>query len=114
MRNHSRGGAACLGRNLLAIARPAGNPARTHARGGGRSRQSGPRPEVRLLHQPALEALTRSARTDSPRQVGRNNFWRGAAAAARETRRRRRCLKRGGEAATRALRVRVCVKLSCD
>ncbi|KZV14532.1 DNA-binding protein smubp-2 [Dorcoceras hygrometricum] len=40
----------------------------------GRLRQSGPRPETRLLRQPALEGLTRSAWTDSPRQVGRNNF----------------------------------------
>ncbi|KZV45756.1 hypothetical protein F511_39844 [Dorcoceras hygrometricum] len=32
--------------------------------GGGRLRQSGPRPEARLLRQPALESLTRSARTD--------------------------------------------------
>ncbi|KZV18973.1 hypothetical protein F511_26987 [Dorcoceras hygrometricum] len=45
--------------------------------GGGRLRQSGPRPEERLLRQPALEGLTRSARTDSPRQVGRNKFRRG-------------------------------------
>ncbi|KZV38744.1 flavonoid 3'-monooxygenase-like [Dorcoceras hygrometricum] len=49
--------------------------------GGGRLRQSGPRPEWRLLRQPALEGLTRSARTDSPRQVGRNKF-RGSKAAA--------------------------------
>ncbi|KZV48298.1 hypothetical protein F511_18813 [Dorcoceras hygrometricum] len=34
----------------------------------GRQRQSGPRPETGFLHQPALEGLTRSARTDSPRQ----------------------------------------------
>ncbi|KZV28678.1 hypothetical protein F511_27272 [Dorcoceras hygrometricum] len=34
----------------------------------GRQRQSGPRPDARLLRQPALEGLTRSARTDSPRQ----------------------------------------------
>ncbi|KZV17958.1 hypothetical protein F511_41999 [Dorcoceras hygrometricum] len=40
----------------------------------GRLRQSGPRPKMGFLHQPALEGLTRSARTDSPRQVGRNNF----------------------------------------
>ncbi|KZV31041.1 hypothetical protein F511_14981 [Dorcoceras hygrometricum] len=73
---------------------------------GGRLRQSGQRPEARLLRQPALEGLTRSAQTDSPRQVGWNNFRRGATAAARETRRRRRRLKRGGAAATRALRVR--------
>ncbi|KZV40055.1 hypothetical protein F511_24721 [Dorcoceras hygrometricum] len=35
----------------------------------GRLRQSGPRPETRFLRQPALEELTRSARTDSSRQV---------------------------------------------
>ncbi|KZV22695.1 hypothetical protein F511_05327 [Dorcoceras hygrometricum] len=34
----------------------------------GRLRQSGPRPDARLLRHPALEGLTRSARTDSPRQ----------------------------------------------
>ncbi|KZV07110.1 hypothetical protein F511_45409 [Dorcoceras hygrometricum] len=44
---------------------------------GGRLLQSGPRPERRLLRQPALEGLTISARTDSPRQVGRNKFRRG-------------------------------------
>ncbi|KZV48333.1 hypothetical protein F511_29250 [Dorcoceras hygrometricum] len=65
--------------------------------GGGILRQSGPRPEARLLRQPALEGLTRSARTDSPRQVGRNNFRRSkAAAATRETRRRRRLLGEEG------------------
>ncbi|KZV48040.1 hypothetical protein F511_26451 [Dorcoceras hygrometricum] len=65
--------------------------------GGGRLRQSGPRLEARLLRQPALEGLTRSARTDSPRQVGWNNFRRSkAAAAARETRRRRRLLGEEG------------------
>ncbi|KZV41214.1 hypothetical protein F511_17173 [Dorcoceras hygrometricum] len=40
----------------------------------GRYRQSGPRPEPRLLRQPALEALTNSARTDSPRRVGRKRI----------------------------------------
>ncbi|KZV29313.1 conserved oligomeric Golgi complex subunit 6 [Dorcoceras hygrometricum] len=40
----------------------------------GRYRQSGPRPEPRLLHQPVLEALTNSARTDSPRRVGRKQL----------------------------------------
>ncbi|KZV32059.1 hypothetical protein F511_31340 [Dorcoceras hygrometricum] len=34
-------------------------------------RQSGPRPDSRLLRQTALEVLTRSARSDSPRKVGR-------------------------------------------
>ncbi|KZV52405.1 hypothetical protein F511_32126 [Dorcoceras hygrometricum] len=48
----------------------------------GRNRQSGPRPEPRLLCQPALEALTNSARTDSPRRIGRNEFRRLEAAAA--------------------------------
>ncbi|KZV58086.1 hypothetical protein F511_31827 [Dorcoceras hygrometricum] len=37
-------------------------------------RQSGPRPEPRLLRQPALEALTNSARTDSPHRVGRKRI----------------------------------------
>ncbi|KZV25070.1 hypothetical protein F511_03560 [Dorcoceras hygrometricum] len=55
--------------------------------GGGRLRQSGPQPEGRLLRQPALEGLTRSARTDSPYQVGRNKFRRSKAAAAVEERR---------------------------
>ncbi|KZV16796.1 hypothetical protein F511_11722 [Dorcoceras hygrometricum] len=45
--------------------------------------QSCPRPKGRLLRQPALEGLKRSARMDSPRKVGRNKFRRGAAAAAR-------------------------------
>ncbi|KZV46649.1 hypothetical protein F511_37908 [Dorcoceras hygrometricum] len=49
--------------------------------GGGRLRQSGPRPDGRLLRQPVLEGLTRSARTETPRKVGRNKFRRGAAAA---------------------------------
>ncbi|KZV42595.1 hypothetical protein F511_28463 [Dorcoceras hygrometricum] len=41
---------------------------------GDRLRQSGPLPDARLLRQPALEGLKRSTRTDSPRQVGWNNF----------------------------------------
>ncbi|KZV57990.1 folylpolyglutamate synthase-like [Dorcoceras hygrometricum] len=40
----------------------------------GSLRQSGPRPDPRLLRQAALEALTRSARTDSPRRTGRKQF----------------------------------------
>ncbi|KZV47956.1 ribonuclease E [Dorcoceras hygrometricum] len=44
--------------------------------GGDRYRQSGQRPETGFLPQPALEGLTRSAWTDSPRQIGRNNFRR--------------------------------------
>ncbi|KZV37066.1 vacuolar protein sorting-associated protein 27 [Dorcoceras hygrometricum] len=38
------------------------------------NRQSGPRPEPRLLHQASLEALTNSARTDSPRRVCRKRI----------------------------------------
>ncbi|KZV58367.1 hypothetical protein F511_15154 [Dorcoceras hygrometricum] len=60
---------------------------------GGRLRQSGPRSDARLLRQPALEGLTRSVRTDSPRQVGRNSFRRLKAAAAVD------CLERKGAAA---------------
>ncbi|KZV32478.1 hypothetical protein F511_43393 [Dorcoceras hygrometricum] len=40
----------------------------------GRYRQSGPRPEPRLLRQPALEALKNSVRTDSPRRVGQKQL----------------------------------------
>ncbi|KZV25035.1 hypothetical protein F511_27959 [Dorcoceras hygrometricum] len=53
----------------------------------GRYRQSGPRPDTRLLRQLALEGVTRSARTDSPRRIGRNEFRRLAEAAAIEERR---------------------------
>ncbi|KZV33823.1 hypothetical protein F511_22481 [Dorcoceras hygrometricum] len=62
--------------------RPVSRGNRHFTVGGGRLRQSGPRPEARLRRQPALESLTRSTRTDSPRRVGRNNFRRGKAAAA--------------------------------
>ncbi|KZV19931.1 hypothetical protein F511_22985 [Dorcoceras hygrometricum] len=48
-------------------------------------RQSGPRPEGRLLRQPAVEGLTRSVQMDSPRRVGRSNSGEG--------RRRRRRLR---------------------
>ncbi|KZV36945.1 hypothetical protein F511_19116 [Dorcoceras hygrometricum] len=59
----------------------------------GRYRQSGPRPETRLLRQPALEGLTRSARTDSPRQIGRKRF---SGEDGRRRRRRRRTAGGGG------------------
>ncbi|KZV47842.1 GATA transcription factor 8-like [Dorcoceras hygrometricum] len=52
----------------------------------GRYRQSGPRPDTRLLRHPALEGVTRSAQTDSPRRIGRKQFSgeeEAAAAAAR-------------------------------
>ncbi|KZV43018.1 oxidoreductase family protein [Dorcoceras hygrometricum] len=42
----------------------------------GRYRQSGQRPDTRLLRHLALEGMTRSARTDSPRRIGRNKFRR--------------------------------------
>ncbi|KZV27922.1 sucrose synthase 2 [Dorcoceras hygrometricum] len=74
-----------LGVTLLATRaclRPVSRGNRHFTVGGGRLRQSGPRPEGRLLRQPALEGLTRSARTDSPRQVGRNKFRRSKAATA--------------------------------
>ncbi|KZV18286.1 hypothetical protein F511_24253 [Dorcoceras hygrometricum] len=40
----------------------------------GSLRQSGPRPDPRLLHQAALEALTRSARTNTPRKTRPEQF----------------------------------------
>ncbi|KZV33676.1 callose synthase 12-like [Dorcoceras hygrometricum] len=49
-----------------------------------------PRPEAGFLHQPTLEGLTRSARTDSPRRIGRNEFRRLEAAAAAAALRERR------------------------
>ncbi|KZV42755.1 hypothetical protein F511_07452 [Dorcoceras hygrometricum] len=55
--------------------------------GGGRYRQSGPRQDARLLRQPALEGLTRSARTDSPRQNWPETIFRRAAMAAAAARR---------------------------
>ncbi|KZV37568.1 hypothetical protein F511_39659 [Dorcoceras hygrometricum] len=48
----------------------------------GRLHQSGPRPETGFLHQPALEGLTRSARTDSPRQDWPETIFRRREAAA--------------------------------
>ncbi|KZV21050.1 hypothetical protein F511_31546 [Dorcoceras hygrometricum] len=70
--------------------------------GGGRLRQLGPRPEGRLLSQPALEGLTRSARTETPRKIGRNKFRRGAAAATMQGAGRRREV--GGEVGRPRLR----------
>ncbi|KZV52070.1 hypothetical protein F511_36065 [Dorcoceras hygrometricum] len=66
----------------------------------GRYRQSGPRPEQRLLRQPALEALTNSARTDSPRRVGRKQLsGERSGGGGGDDRRRRRRLMRGKGAA---------------
>ncbi|KZV30176.1 hypothetical protein F511_20806 [Dorcoceras hygrometricum] len=49
--------------------------------GGGRFVQSSPRPEARFLRQPALEGLTRSARTETPQNGDRNKSDQRAAAA---------------------------------
>ncbi|KZV55472.1 hypothetical protein F511_15254 [Dorcoceras hygrometricum] len=52
----------------------------------GSLRQFDPRPDPRLLRQAALEALTRSARTNTPRKTRPEQFpekWAAAAAAAR-------------------------------
>ncbi|KZV06615.1 hypothetical protein F511_45901 [Dorcoceras hygrometricum] len=68
--------------------RPVSQGNRHFTVGGGRLRQSGPRLKGRLLRQPTIEGLTRSARTDSPRQVGRNN-----SGEARRRRRRRKAAK---------------------
>ncbi|KZV40380.1 hypothetical protein F511_01702 [Dorcoceras hygrometricum] len=87
---------------LGAWLRPVSRANRHFTVGGGRLRQSGPRPEGRLLRQLALEGLTRSARTDSPRKVGRNKFRRGAAAAAMQGGDRRREV--GGEVGRPKLR----------
>ncbi|KZV30893.1 putative WRKY transcription factor 40 [Dorcoceras hygrometricum] len=87
---------AAAGHGRPPCAASAHGVARDGPQRGGRLRQSGPRPEGRLLRQPALEGLKRSARTDSPRQVGRNKFRRREAAAARGgdgARRRRRLLR---------------------
>ncbi|KZV51412.1 hypothetical protein F511_20576 [Dorcoceras hygrometricum] len=70
------------------------------AHGGGRLfgkyRQSGPRPEPRLLRQPALEALTNSARTDSPRRVGRKQLSGERSGGGGDDDRRRLMRGRGG------------------
>ncbi|KZV13656.1 hypothetical protein F511_45179 [Dorcoceras hygrometricum] len=59
----------------------------------GSLRQSDRRPDPRLLRQAALEPLTRSARTDSPRRTGRKQFTGDD-----RRRRRRRTVGGGGGA----------------
>ncbi|KZV57438.1 hypothetical protein F511_31645 [Dorcoceras hygrometricum] len=49
--------------------------------GGGRSSQSGPRLEARVLRQSALEELTKFPRTESPRKDDRNKSDHGGGAA---------------------------------
>ncbi|KZV32009.1 protein EXPORTIN 1A-like [Dorcoceras hygrometricum] len=56
---------------------------------------SGPRPKGRLLRQPALEILTRSAWMDSPQKVGRSKV-RGGGGGTWRARRRRRLGEEGG------------------
>ncbi|KZV27971.1 prolyl 4-hydroxylase subunit alpha-2 [Dorcoceras hygrometricum] len=73
--------------------RPVSRGNRHFTVGDGRLCQSGPRSEGRLLHQPALEGLTRSARMYSPRKVGRSNSGEG--------RRRRRMVGTAAAAASR-------------
>ncbi|KZV25802.1 hypothetical protein F511_31700 [Dorcoceras hygrometricum] len=72
--------------------RPVRNTLRWPARGGGRSSQSGPRPEARVLRQSALEELTKFPRTESPRKDDRNKSDHGGgggAAAVRWSRERK-------------------------
>ncbi|KZV48812.1 hypothetical protein F511_24125 [Dorcoceras hygrometricum] len=59
-------------------------------------RQSGPRPDSRHLRQPALEGLTNSARTETPRQADRNKFDHGKRRRRRKGGGRRREVIRGG------------------
>ncbi|KZV25208.1 hypothetical protein F511_29582 [Dorcoceras hygrometricum] len=86
---------------VSATARPARDFARAHVRavvvgawlqpesqgywlftvGGGKFVQSSPRPKARFLRQPALEDLTRSARTETPRNSDRKKSDQRAAAA---------------------------------
>ncbi|KZV42124.1 hypothetical protein F511_11118 [Dorcoceras hygrometricum] len=62
--------------------------------GGGRFVQSSPRPEARFLRQPALESLTRSARTETPRNDRNKSDQRATAAGG--GRRREALEERGG------------------
>ncbi|KZV47912.1 hypothetical protein F511_28760 [Dorcoceras hygrometricum] len=80
--------------------------ARTHIR------QSGPRPEGRLLRQPTLEGLTRSARTDSPRKTDRSKSDQSTAAAAARGKHGgggEACMERGGRELSLGLGL-MCVK----
>ncbi|KZV47988.1 hypothetical protein F511_31130 [Dorcoceras hygrometricum] len=73
--------------------RPVSRGNRHFTVGGGRLRQSGPRPEGKLLRQPTLEGLKRSARMDSPRKTDRSKSDQstaGGGAAAQGGGRRRR------------------------
>ncbi|KZV27917.1 hypothetical protein F511_34551 [Dorcoceras hygrometricum] len=86
--------------------RPASRGNRHFTVGGDRLRQSGPRPEGRLLRQPALEGLMRSARTETPRKVFRTNSDEGGGDARRCKEAAAAILERGGAAHLDA-RVRV-------
>ncbi|KZV36933.1 laccase-12-like [Dorcoceras hygrometricum] len=76
---------------LGAWLRPVSRGNRHFTVGGGRLRQSGPRPEGRLLRQSTLEGLTRSARTDSSKSWPEQIPARGGGA-----RRRYKGEERGG------------------
>ncbi|KZV21257.1 hypothetical protein F511_25284 [Dorcoceras hygrometricum] len=62
---------------------------RKHMRAAAVDRQSGPRPDSRHLRQPALEGLTNSAQTETPRQADRNKSDHG--------KRRRHTAAQGGD-----------------
>ncbi|KZV55518.1 hypothetical protein F511_09629 [Dorcoceras hygrometricum] len=55
-----------------------------------RKAASGPRPETRILRQPALEGLTNLARTETPRKDDRNKSDHDGGAARRCVEERRR------------------------
>ncbi|KZV56615.1 hypothetical protein F511_13846 [Dorcoceras hygrometricum] len=87
---HGSAALVAAARDLLAAAAVRGCSGDVVTADCGRYRQSGPRQETRLLRQPALEGLTRSARTDSPRLIGRKQF------SGEDGRRRRRRTADGG------------------
>ncbi|KZV19137.1 hypothetical protein F511_38922 [Dorcoceras hygrometricum] len=62
----------CATYRAWAAAQPFGQHATICGQRAAVDRQSGPRPESRHLRQPALEGLTNSARTETPRQADRN------------------------------------------
>ncbi|KZV46039.1 hypothetical protein F511_11355 [Dorcoceras hygrometricum] len=66
-------------------------------------RQSGPRPDSRNLRQTALEGLTNSARTETPRQADRNKSYHGKRRRKGGARRRRRVALEEGAAANLGL-----------
>ncbi|KZV46616.1 hypothetical protein F511_35991 [Dorcoceras hygrometricum] len=112
-RIHRQPAAQQLARDSGRVSPAMRDVARAHAcaaAGGGhcgRCRQSGPRPETRVLRHPALEGLTGSARTDSPHRIGQKRIS-GDDGRRRRRRRQRRTAgggglwERGGAARTRS------------